>query len=40
MQSARFILALTLRLSTAGFFDEKFTFDKAKWQDGDLMAIP
>lgn len=26
--------------STAGFFDEKFTFDKAKWQDGELAPIP
>ncbi len=26
--------------STAGFFDEKFTFDKAKWQDGELTPIP
>jgi len=28
-------------VSTAGMFTEgKFTFDKAKWQDGDLTAIP
>lgn len=27
--------------STAGMFTEsRFTFDKAKWQDGELMAIP
>jgi hypothetical protein len=27
-------------VSTAGMFDEKFTFDMAKWQDGTLMTIP
>jgi hypothetical protein len=26
--------------STAGMFDEKFTFDATKWQDGALMSIP
>ena len=35
-----FILPADGTTSTAGFFDEKFTFDKAKWQDGELMAIP
>jgi len=27
-------------VSTADRFDEKFTFDAAKWQDGDLPPIP
>jgi len=27
-------------VSTAGMFDEKFTFDATRWQDGDLMSIP
>jgi len=35
-----YILPADGTTSTAGMFDEKFTFDKAKWQDGDLTPIP
>jgi hypothetical protein len=36
----RYILPADGTTSTAGMFDEKFTYDKAKWQDGELTPIP
>jgi hypothetical protein len=36
-----YILPADGTTSTSGMFtDDKFTFDKAKWQDGELSAIP
>jgi hypothetical protein len=36
----RYILPADGTTSTANMFDDKATFDKAKWQDGELTPIP